>query len=898
MPPDVIITPTTHWDREWVQTQIQYQVRLVQLIDRLMDILDGDPAFTCFMFDGQTAPFEDYLQIKPENRDRLCRLIRAGRIIIGPWYVLADQFMQDGESTIRNLIVGRRQCLELGAEPMGVCYVPDSFGCIDSMPMFAAGFGLRHAMFGRGRPTDLPTDKKCFNWVAPDGSSVLAANHGYGSGLFLSYPDIWTNIDQALPDKDAALAQMKGMLNGILGGENAPVTHLSAGADHMEARAGLREVVEHLNKHIKEATFRIDGPSAYFDAVEKAKPALVNYSGEFRGPDVKMFNGCTSSHIRLKQANFKAQRWLSAYLEPLSVFAEQFGHEYPRGFIDQLWKLVLINHPHDSICGCSIDRVHDDMANRYARIYDAATMLTERATRAIVPHIATGEPATAGGAVVVFNTLAHARGGVINQWVRIPHRLADGPLTLVDSDGKEQPGQISVVAEKQMDLESLPMTTHQLGTVISKNAAPNRKPDDVFTVIAIDATVDTIPALGYRTMHVVPKASIKRPLRKTIRKTKHGMTNGIIALTFNADGTFDLDDMRSGQKLPALHHFEDTEDIGDAYGHRHYDKPDLRTTRGSKAKLKCIAALPNRVTWRVTMPWKLPLSSAINGRSSTLADATLTSDVTLHAGSDRVEIVTTTTNIARDHRLRAVFETTLAATHSVAEGNYSRVRRAITDPESSMEGHPQQGFVEIADDTGNGFALLNRGLPEFEAVKLPSKSSKEGDISRQDAKTPSEVISLRLTLLRCTGELGPPAGANHPTPGAQDPGDHRFEYAIRPLSSGESVTERVAAVRDYTVPLTAEGATLHKGTLPSEGSFLRLEGSAILGALKQAERSTDTILRLWNPADQPSDIRLAGIQSAAITNLNEDHLSSCQTNEPSAHAPVPAKGLVSVSTPR
>ena len=99
----VFIAPTTHWDREWVQPQIQYQIRLVDLVDKLLRILEEDPAYKCFVFDGQTIPLQDYLEIKPENRERLARLCQQGRIVAGPWYVLADQFLEDAESTVRNL---------------------------------------------------------------------------------------------------------------------------------------------------------------------------------------------------------------------------------------------------------------------------------------------------------------------------------------------------------------------------------------------------------------------------------------------------------------------------------------------------------------------------------------------------------------------------------------------------------------------------------------------------------------------------------------------------------------------------------------------------------------------------------------------------------------------------
>src|SRR5689334_16448314 len=104
----VYITPTTHWDREWVMTKGQFQVRWVNLVDRLLDILDEHPDYL-FLLDGQTVVLEDYLAIRPERRDKLSSLMEQDRLVAGPWYVLGDQFLANGESMIRNLTVGMEQ---------------------------------------------------------------------------------------------------------------------------------------------------------------------------------------------------------------------------------------------------------------------------------------------------------------------------------------------------------------------------------------------------------------------------------------------------------------------------------------------------------------------------------------------------------------------------------------------------------------------------------------------------------------------------------------------------------------------------------------------------------------------------------------------------------------------
>ena len=879
---DIIITPTTHWDREWVQPQIQFQIRLVQLVDRLMDILEQDPAFTSFLFDGQTLPLEDDLAIKPGNRERLAKLVRAGRILVGPWYVLADQFLQDGEATVRNLMLGFRQSRELGAEPMGVCYVPDSFGCIGSLPMIAAGFGLKYAMFGRGRPTNLPTDQACFRWAGPDGSTVLAANHGYGSGLFLAYPNIWTNLDAAPPDPAAALNTLTEMLPGLAARENTDTTYLSAGIDHLEARAGLTGVIAHLNRHLPEScACRIAGPDAYFAAVEQAAPSLVTYTGEMRGPDVKVFNGCTSSRMDLKQANASAQRWLESYVEPLSVFASLLGREYPREFCDHLWRLLLINHPHDSICACSLDRVGEDMANRYARIEEAAVMLSELAMHAVTAQVNTHHPAPDAAAIVVFNTLGASRNGIVRQAVRFPRRVAAPFLRLVDETGQVVPAHLDTGRRtfKDMDLESLPMTTAQLSSLLSKNARPERPGHDVFTVLPVEFVAPAVPGLGHRTFWLVPVADGEaNAAAPDLQLTPRGMANRFLEVTFNADGTFDLLDRQTGRRLPALHHFEDTEDIGDAYGHQHYPRPDLRTTRGAQAIVRVVDTPPHRITWEVVIPWMLPETSNAGGRNGRLLELTLTSEITLYADTDRVEIVTRFDHACRNHRLRAVFDTGIQAAHSVAEGNFSLVERPVPTPETSMESYPQQRFVSIADADG-GLAVFNRGLPEFEAVRT------------------GHGTRLSLTLLRAVGTLGPRAGADHPVPGAQGPGPHTMAYALRPVRPGESGGDLLQAALDYATPLAADGASQHAGPLPTQGAFVTIAGPVVVTALKRAERDADWVVRLWNPTPAAAAVTIslpAGLARATRTDLDERPQADLPLTHGAAACTVPARGLATV----
>src|SRR5271165_2296661 len=139
---------STHWDREWIQSFEEYRFRLVNLVDNLIAILNREPELR-FVFDGQTIVLEDYLRVRPERRPELVGLSTAGRLLFGPWYVLADQFLEGDEAAVRNLLLGFALAREFGG-PMLEGYVPDSFGSIASLPAILNGFGIRHANFGRG----------------------------------------------------------------------------------------------------------------------------------------------------------------------------------------------------------------------------------------------------------------------------------------------------------------------------------------------------------------------------------------------------------------------------------------------------------------------------------------------------------------------------------------------------------------------------------------------------------------------------------------------------------------------------------------------------------------------------------------------------------------------------
>src|SRR5215831_9117844 len=222
---NIILVPHTHWDREWYQTFQQFRMRLVHAIDRLLEILDRDPEFTHFMLDGQTIVLDDYLEVRPEQEERLKQYTRSGRIQVGPWYLQPDEFLVSGESLVRNLQIGLRQAAEFGGQ-MRAGYVPDCFGHIAQLPQILRGFGSE-------------AHKSEFFWTAPDGTQVLV--------IFLASVMGYSNArDMPLVPEEFA-DRVELLAAPLLPMATTNTLLFMNGSDHLEPQEGLPKTIEAAN---------------------------------------------------------------------------------------------------------------------------------------------------------------------------------------------------------------------------------------------------------------------------------------------------------------------------------------------------------------------------------------------------------------------------------------------------------------------------------------------------------------------------------------------------------------------------------------------------------------------------------------------------------------------------
>ena len=434
----------THWDREWYETFQQFRLKLVHLIDKLLDILDEDPDFKHFMLDGQTIILDDYLQIRPEKEEVLRQHIQSGRILIGPWHILPDMFLVSPEAHIRNLLEGDRTTHKLGHK-MNVGYIPDPFGHPGQMPQILKGFGLEAAALWRGL-SDQPPE---LWWESPDGSRI-----------FLAYlRDSYSNGANLLVSNNDAFAEQIAMAGDSLAAHSAVDDYvIMLGTDHMEPSPYTAQAITYANEKLPDRSVVHSTFPAYLQQIsakiKELEDSIPMVRGELRACDrMHLLPGVLSTRMWIKQRNHASQILLEKWAEPFSVFAERFiadkfvqtkwvdrtpaeiasnRVQNVAPIIRQAWHLVMENHPHDSICGCSIDQVHDEMKPRFDQADQIGEEITHQALHTIAQNTDT-QSNEAFSSIVIFNPHGFSHRDRVEVELNIPEEIT--VFELIDADG-------------------------------------------------------------------------------------------------------------------------------------------------------------------------------------------------------------------------------------------------------------------------------------------------------------------------------------------------------------------------------------------------------------------------------------------------------------------------------
>ncbi|MHB1452947.1 MAG: glycoside hydrolase family 38 N-terminal domain-containing protein [Saccharofermentanales bacterium] len=718
----------THWDREWYMPFEQFRVRLVELMDRLFAIIDQYPGYI-FHLDAQTIVLEDYLEIRPWRRELLMKLIAQGNILVGPWYLQNDFYLTSGEATIRNLLVGTRLASDFG-KCTKVGYAPDQFGNISQLPQILNQFGVDNFIFGRGYGRYLtdgqgsylkdengnPIREKApteFIWEGPDGSQLLAVHMKYW----------YNNAQRIYADTDAAVAFMAAVENSFKAYATTPYLLLMNGVDHLEAQDDLIPVIQAIDGRLPDGSEILQCSMGDYLSKIRSYMAAENLTlhtrrGELRdGHDWEILQGTLSSRVYLKQQNCRAQTELESVLEPMASMYELAGASgsYDNDYFRYLWKQLLKNHPHDSICGCSRDEVHDHMEDNYAKLKEVSAYLESKKSADIAAHAWVNTKNAADNIICLINTISTDHTGVIEAEAVFLSTEHVAAFTIADADGEPVDFVVTSVEERRHDV----FTALNLPGVLDVK---------VFRMLLFDQGTKGFSVKGLK---VVPADRFPENQLQTgvcaVEAADFPITirNEHISVTVSRQGGISLEFAADGRVIENAVRIEEMADRGDAYVYATTDDQPLYVA-DFPMKAAILEFKDLRTTARIEYAMEVPAEydSGNNRRSDRTVACPVALTFTLDRGCKVLKLSATVDNNAKDHRIRLLVDTGILSSVSFADIPFDIVEHAIQPeyPLTKSNVHPNTSFAGIEDGQG-GIAVLTYGNHEYEQLAAPGDAA-------------------------------------------------------------------------------------------------------------------------------------------------------------------------------
>ncbi len=901
------VVSNSHWDREWVYPFEETRLLLLDFMDNLLNLLNMDQEFHSFTMDSQTVCLEDYLELRPERRSDIEKHVQSGRLIIGPWYSLPEEYICNGESLVRNLLVGHRVAQSFGKVSKNG-YTPFSYGQTSQIPQIYQGFGIDTIIFYRG----INTPKCEYILEGSDGSRLMGSRFGvmsrfsyyiyvyrvlrYGSDdVFKRYDwnrgaapfrlatDRHPRAHYYILDNDKKQWNDTPLRDQLLKLVQDESEHFSTsqivcmqGFDSSDPDPKETKIMKLCQKLLPEHEIKFSSLEEYMKAMRQEVENPMVIKGEFRDPGATgkwthLYGDIISARPALKYANNQAEVNLQRLAEPWSAIRSMLGGEYLKPALDRCWRLLLQNHPHDTITGGGTDQMEKDSLFRFDQINLICDGLMRRGMEQVQILIDNSDLNPKDMVLTVFNSCPFPRKGVISCLIDLPAQMGYEAFQIESPDGQFV-GRLQI--KKQFDFGVLVRNLQDISTELSTHR------------VHCHLELDEIPAFGYKTFHLVRNDQFTyQP--ESLMPAANTLENEYLKVVINPDGTLDLTHKETDHTFKGLHYLEDSGEVGHSWIHAVPDDNRIITSHGFPCSIEVEEAGPLLATIRVTYFMQIPVELTKNiddqfrqemdlhtSRTTETREMKITSQFTLRAEQKRLDIKTTFENTCKNHRLRVIFPTDLNCHRTDAEISFDVISRNIhIKKESPYHGkpnpqYPMHRFVDLTCDKIGMAILNNSGLREYEAMHTTDRP-------------------LAITLLRAFTYRQPPVfGRWEVYPEmerAQCIGKWEWTYSLYP-HSGDWTNGVFEEAEDLNLPLEAVQAGPHSGTLPKSLSFFEIIAPGMqLTALKRAEdRENSFIARLFNPTLQTINGKLRiykNVKQAWLTNLNEERQENLPIEE-------------------
>ena len=869
------VIPHSHWDREWYFTTSRSKVYLMKDLGDVLNTLENDPEFKYFMVDAQGSLLDDYIKWRPQDKERISKLVNDGRLVIGPWYTQTDQLVISGESIVRNMYYGMKRCESFG-KYMNVGYVPDSFGQSGNMPQIYRQFGIEDTLFWRGVSDDM-VKQTDYHWRGDDGSVVFTTQIPFGYYIGGNIPEE--------PEENEEFWQ-KECLEKAGGRSATRHIYFPNGFDQAPVRTNLPQLVKERNEKDPENEYVISCIEDYIKDVKSENPELEEVQGELViAKHMRIHKSIFSSRSDLKVMNTQIQNYVTNVMEPLLTISYNLGNEYPHEAVAEIWKLLFENAAHDSIGSCISDTANEDVYVRYKQARDIAVNLVELHSRLIATNVKNDADMT----FTAINTLPQKRKDTVIVKTYVP----GGKFAIIDEKGND----VDYTIIKSRDL-----TDYVLSQTIMLD--PSRKfyvPDQVLEVtMAIKA--NDVPALGYVQYSIdTQKDSHKETADKKVLENKY------YTIEVEENGSLTIVDKANNVTYKNQGILVENGDDGDSFNY----SPPRKDMEVFSNESKCTVKISGSDIYdQAEIHFDMVVPADLDERAEGKVSVTMLVDMTvaLRKDSKVIDFNVKVDNKGLSHRLCVLFDSQIVSAFNYADQQFGLIKRpnyyekemklymesmnnktekkagiqelanwandqsTWQEPPISIE--PTQSYVSLTDGK-TGIAVIPQGVREYEVL--------------DDSK-------IRLTLFRTYGFMGKENLIYRPgrasgeriieTPAAQLLKEMEFNFGFTSYAGDINDSDIDTLAKQYNTNLEVYTyAEFLNGRLifsqrEIEGqnakihSLFETEGNLVVSAVKKAEEDDGYIIRLYNGKDHKDlDDKIKfnfDIKEAYYTNLKEE----------------------------